>query len=73
MDWKTLKARMAAFAVLALVSLGLVATPAAATDISSSTDTLNALLPTIIELMVIVLVISLISGLFAGFMIGKRR
>ena len=76
MERKSLKARalaLTATVVMAFASLGLVAAPAAATDVSDSVDTINDLLPTIVELMVIVLIISLITGLFAGMYIGGKR
>ena len=76
MERKSLKAKLCTKAIalaMVFVSLGLVAAPAAATDVSDSVDTINNLLPTIVELMVIMLIISLLTGLFAGIYVGKRR
>lgn len=64
------------FAVFGALAFAFATSAVSATDttgVSSATDTLNALLPTIIGLMVIVMVISLISGIFAGMKFGGGR
>lgn len=68
-----LKRVLTAFALIAMVSLGLTGTVAAETDLTESVSLINEMMPLIITIMVLSLILGLLGGVFAGMKFGGKR